>query len=51
MADLTVNARVRHDMDGAGTVLRRDGDWLLVLFDGHLIASSVHVDDLTEEGE
>lgn len=46
-----VSSRVRHDSYGPGTVQQRDGEWLLVLFDGTSFASSVHVDDTEPEGE
>jgi hypothetical protein len=39
------NTRVRHDHYGDGTVIDQSGLWLLVLFDEHMFAISVHADD------
>jgi hypothetical protein len=38
--------RVVHDDYGTGTVLEAPGKWILVQFDGALIAASVHIEDL-----
>ncbi len=44
--------RVRHEDYGVGTVQQADGDWLMVLFDGHICpAAGIHVEDVQPADE